>query len=90
MAWDVAEILDDVVGLLDGLLVVLDDDHRVADVSEVLERRQQALIVALVETNARLIEDIKNANQTAEGTLATKSPQPIGEQPAAVDNDPNG
>ena len=30
--------VDDVVGLHDGVLVVLDDDHRVADVAQVLER----------------------------------------------------
>jgi hypothetical protein len=36
-------------------VVVLHDDHRVADVAQVLERRQQLLVVALVQPDRRLV-----------------------------------
>ncbi len=55
--------VDDVVGLEDGLLVVLDDDHRVADVPERLERREQPLIVTLMQAYRRLIQDVHDAGE---------------------------
>ena len=51
------------VGAADRVLVVLDDDHRVADVAQVDQRLQQALVVALVQADARLIEHIEHADQ---------------------------
>ncbi len=41
--------VDDVVGGAYRVLVVFDHQHRVADVAQVLERRQQAVVVALVQ-----------------------------------------
>jgi nucleotide-binding universal stress UspA family protein len=55
--------VDDVVGAADRFLVVLDDDHRVADVAQLLQRLQQALVVALVQTDRRFVEDIEHAGQ---------------------------
>ena len=52
-----------VVGRADGLLVVLDDDHRVAEIAQPAERRQQAPVVALVEADGRLVEDVEHAAQ---------------------------
>ena len=40
--------IDDVIRGAHRLFVVLDDDHRVAEVAQLLERRQQARVVALV------------------------------------------
>jgi hypothetical protein len=42
---------------------VLDDDHRVADVAQVLERLQQAVVVALVQADRRLVEHVHDAGQ---------------------------
>ena len=55
--------VDDVVGLHDGVLVVLDDDHGVADVAQVLERHEQALVVALVQADRRLVEHVEHAGE---------------------------
>src|SRR4029077_9732387 len=53
----------DVVGLADRLLVVLDNDHRVAEVAQLLERRQQAPVVALVQPDRGLIEDVHDSGE---------------------------
>ena len=37
-------------------LVVLDHEHRVAQVAQVLQRADQALVVALVQADGRLVE----------------------------------
>ena len=42
---------------------MLDDDHRVADVAQVRQRAEQALIVALVQADRRLVEDVHDADQ---------------------------
>ena len=43
--------VDDVVGRADRLLVVLDDDNRVAQIAQARERREQLAIVPLVQTD---------------------------------------
>src|SRR5690606_23048155 len=53
----------DVVGQADRVLVVLDHDHRVAQVAQPLQRAQQALVVALVEADGRLVEHVHHAHQ---------------------------
>ena len=55
--------VDDVVGGIHRVLVVLDDDERVAEVAQVPERREQAVVVALMQTDARLVKDIEHAHQ---------------------------
>ena len=42
---------------------MLDDDHRVAEISEALEALEQARIVALVQADARLIEHVQHPRQ---------------------------
>ena len=37
--------------------------HRVAEVAQPLERRDQLLVVALVKSDRRLIEDVENADE---------------------------
>ena len=55
--------VDDPVGDLDRLLVVLDDEHGVAEVAEAHERVDQAAVVALVEADRRLVEHVQHADQ---------------------------
>ena len=69
---DVAAVLpraradvDHVVGDLDGVLVVLDDEHRVAEVAQADERVDQAVVVALVQPDRRLVEHVEHADQAA-------------------------
>jgi len=55
--------VDDVVGVADGVLVVLDDDHRIAQVAQVPERAEQAFVVALVQADGRFVEHIHHAGE---------------------------
>ncbi len=55
--------VDDVVGRADHVLVVLDDEHRVAEVAQVLQRVDQPVVVALVQADRRLVEHVHDAGQ---------------------------
>ena len=55
--------IDNIVGCEDGVLVVLDDDDGIADIPQMLQRLQKACIVALMQADRRLVEDIENAGQ---------------------------
>ena len=55
--------VDDVVGEAHGLLVVLDDDDRVAEVAQAQERLDEAVVVALVQADAGLVEDVEHADE---------------------------
>ena len=44
-------------------LVVLDDDHRVARVAQLFEAADQPLVVALVQADRRLVEDIEHVDE---------------------------
>ena len=55
--------LDDVIGGTDRVLVVLDDDHRVADVAQALERRDHLDVVFGVQADAGLVEDVQHSHQ---------------------------
>ena len=53
--------VDDVVGGAHDVLVVLDDDHGVADLAELLEDAEEPVVVALVQADGRLIEHVADA-----------------------------
>ena len=57
--------VDHVVRCPDGLLVVLDDDHRVAQVTEPLQGVDEAPVVPLVEADGRLVQHVQHADQAA-------------------------
>ena len=57
------------------LLVVLDDDHGVAEVAQPLERRDQPVVVALVEPDRRLVEDVEDADELRADL--GREPQPL-------------
>ena len=67
--------VDDVVGGADRALVVLDDDHRVAEVAQPLERPDQLLVVALVQADRGLVEDVEDADQA--GADLGREPDPL-------------
>src|SRR5690606_12550853 len=52
--------VDDVVGRAHRLLVVLDDDERVTEVAQVVKRAKQALVVARVQADRRLVQDVEH------------------------------
>ena len=55
--------VDDHVGGAHRVLIVLDHDERVADVAQRLQRRQQPVVVALVQPDRRFVEDVEHADQ---------------------------
>ena len=55
--------VEHVVGLSDGLLVMLHHDHGVARVAQVLERRKQPVVVALVQPDGRLVEHVEHTGE---------------------------
>ncbi len=55
--------VDEVVGRAHRLLVVLDDDHRVAEVAQAQQRVDQAVVVALVQADGGLVEDVEHADE---------------------------
>ena len=55
--------VDDVVGGAHRLLVVLDDDHGVAEVAQAEQRVDEAPVVALVQADRGLVEDVEHADE---------------------------
>ena len=78
--------VEDVVGDSDGVLVVLDDDQGVAHVPEPEQGLDQSLVVALVEPDRRLIEDVEHADEAGpdlggEANALGLSPRQRGRRP---------
>ncbi len=55
--------VDDPVSRADRVLVVLDDDERVAQVPQPRERVDQAAVVPLVQADRRLVEHVEHTHQ---------------------------
>ena len=55
--------VDDPVGGADGVLVVFDDDERVAQVAELEQRLDEAVVVALVQADAGLVEHVQHSGE---------------------------
>ena len=68
--------VDDPVGGPDRLLVVLDDEDRVAEVAQPGQGRDQLGVVALVQPDRRLVEDVQDAHQ-GRADLG-RQPDPLG------------
>ena len=55
--------VDHMIGEPDRLFIVLDHDHRIADVAQMKQRVEQALVVALVQADRGFVEDVHHAHQ---------------------------
>jgi hypothetical protein len=51
------------VGRAHHLLVVFDDEHRVAEIAQPLEGCDQLRVVALVKPDRRLVEDVQDSDE---------------------------
>ena len=56
--------VDDPVGVRDGVFVVLDDDQRVAEIPQPREGFDESPVVALMQTDGRLVEHVEHTDQT--------------------------
>jgi hypothetical protein len=57
--------IEQVIRRAHGVFVVLDDEDGVAQVAQLLQRGDQALVVALVQPDGGLVEDVKHAAELA-------------------------
>jgi hypothetical protein len=64
--------VDHMVGRADHVLVVLDHEHAVADVAQMAQRADQAVVVALVQADAGLVQHIHHAGQAEPIWLARR------------------
>ena len=55
--------VEHMVGGADGVLVVLDHDHGVAEVAQALQGFEQPRVVALVQADRRLVQHVEHAGQ---------------------------
>ena len=55
--------VDHMIRLEDRVLVMLHDEHRIAEVAQVLQRFEEARIVALMQPDGRLVEHVQHAGQ---------------------------
>ena len=55
--------IDDPIGGADRLFVVLDDDDSVAEVTQPLQGIEQAPVVALVQSDRRLVQHVEHPGQ---------------------------
>src|SRR5262249_52053052 len=57
------------------VFVVLYDDHGVADVAQLFQRRDQSPVVALVQADRRLVENVHDAGES--GSHLTREPNAL-------------
>ena len=55
--------VENVIGGADGVLVVFDDDDAVAQVAQLAHGRDEPVVIALVEADARFVEHVEHARQ---------------------------
>src|SRR5262245_8029817 len=55
--------IDDVVRAADGFFVVLDYQHGVAEVAKIFECSQQPVIISMMQTDRRLVQNVEDAAQ---------------------------
>src|SRR5262249_42208451 len=57
--------VNEIVSGAHGFFVVLDDDHGIAHIPEPFQAAQQPFVVARVQADTRLIEDVEHADEAA-------------------------
>jgi len=55
--------IDEIVGGANGVLVVLDHDHGIAEIAQLTQRFKEPFVVALMEADARFVEDVEDAGE---------------------------
>ena len=55
--------IDEIIGAADRVLVMLDDDHGVAEIAQPFQRREQPVVVALMQADRRLVEHVEHAGE---------------------------
>ena len=57
--------IDDEIGFADGVFVVFNHNHAVAQIAQAFECGEQAVVVALVQADGGFVQNVHHAGQTA-------------------------
>ena len=76
--------VDEVVGLLDHVEIVLDHEHRVAAVDEPLQHLEQLLDVGEVQPGRRLVEDVERLARSRPSTARRRASRAAPRRPESV------
>ena len=57
--------INNVIRSKNGVFIVLDDEDRVAEIAEMLERFNKLIVVALVQADSRLVEHVEGSHEPA-------------------------
>ena len=57
--------IDDEIGFADGVFVVFDHNHAVAQIAQAFEGGEQAVVIALVQADGGFVQNVHHAGQTA-------------------------
>ena len=71
--------VDDMIGGANGVFIVLDHDHGIADVAQASQGTEQALVVALVQADGGFIQNVHDADQS--GADLRSKPDALGLAP---------
>ena len=69
--------IDQVVGGSHRLLVMLDDEHGVAEIAKAAQRREQTAVVALVQSDRRLVQHVQHARELRPNLRRQADPLPF-------------
>src|SRR5207253_9689500 len=53
--------IQDIIGVPDCVRIVFDDQDGIAEITQSMEGRKETIIVALMQTDARLVENVQHA-----------------------------
>src|SRR5260370_28611687 len=67
--------INNVMGRADGFFIVFNPDHGIAEIAQPPQRSEQARIVPLMQSNALLVQNVKNARKT--GADLRRQPDPL-------------
>ena len=57
--------IDNVVGVANGIFVMLHDDNRVTQIAQAFKRGDEALVVALMQADGRLVQNVQHAHEAS-------------------------
>ena len=57
--------IDNVVGVANGIFVMLHNDNRVTQIAQAFKRGDKALVIALMQADGRLVQNVQHAHEAS-------------------------
>ena len=57
--------INDVVGMANGVFIMLDNDNRVAQIAQAFKRGDKTFVVALMQADGRFVQNVQHAHETS-------------------------